>query len=167
MWLCSKILKKARVNDYLKPDINKPQDDNISIIRGFKYPKKEEIVYKENIKRGTEYVGVLLLGSNFEPVWVGNRIKKKFLYKDKKASFWQTPTITPVAMSALAVTCWMIKNKDKGGIYFPDDINEYKEIIKFAEKYISKTIFKTISKEKIEQSLDIKLNSLQLKDILK
>ena len=35
------------------------------------------------------------------------------------------------------------------------------------EKYISKTIFKTISKEKIEQSLDIKLNSLQLKDILK
>ena len=70
-------------------------------------------------------------------------------------------------MSALAATCWMIKNKDKGGIYFPDDINEYKEIIKFAEKYISKTIFKTISKEKIEQSLDIKLNSLQLKDILK
>ena len=70
-------------------------------------------------------------------------------------------------MSALAVTCWMIKNKNKGGIYFPDDINEYKEIIKFAEKYISKTIYKTISKEKIEQSLDIKLNSLQLKDILK
>ena len=70
-------------------------------------------------------------------------------------------------MSALAVTCWMIKNKDKGGIYFPDDINEYKEIIKFAEKYISKTIYKTISKEKIEQNLDIKLNSLQLKDILK
>ena len=70
-------------------------------------------------------------------------------------------------MSALAVTCWMIKNKDKGGIYFPDDINEYKEIIKFAEKYISKTIYKTISKEKMESSLDIKLNSLQLKDILK
>ena len=61
----------------------------------------------------------------------------------------------------------MIKNKDKGGIYFPDDINEYKEIIKFAEKYISKTIYKTISKERIERSLDIKLNSLQLKDILK
>ena len=61
----------------------------------------------------------------------------------------------------------MIKNKDKGGIYFPDDINEYKEIIKFAEKYISKTIYKTISKEKMESSLDIKLNSLQLKDILK
>ena len=152
---------------YLHPDINKPQEDNISIIRGFKYPKREEIVYKENIKRGTEYVGVLLLGSNFKPVWVGNRIKKNFLYKDKKASFWQTPTITPVAMSALAVTCWMIKNKDKGGIYFPDDINEYKEIIKFAEKYISKTIYKTISKEKMESSLDIKLNSLQLKDILK
>ena len=43
-----------------------------------------------------------LLGSKFDPVWVGNRIKKNFLYKDKKSSFWQTPTITPVAMSALA-----------------------------------------------------------------
>ena len=70
-------------------------------------------------------------------------------------------------MSALAVTCWMIKNKDKGGIYFPDDIKDYKEIIKFAEKYISKTIYKTIRKGKIEHSLDITLNSLQLKDILK
>ena len=160
-------LEKARVNNYLHPDKNKPQDDNISIIRGFKYPKRDEIVYKENIKRGTEYVGVLLLGSKFNPVWVGNRIKKNFLYKDKKASFWQTPTITPVAMSALAVTCWMIKNKDKGGIYFPDDIKDYKEIIKFAEKYISKTIYKTIRKGKIEHSLDITLNSLQLKDILK
>ena len=161
-----KYLEKARVNDYLHPDINKPQDDNISIIRGFQYPKKEEIVYKENIKKGTEYVGVLLLGSKFHPVWVGNRIKKNFLYQDKKSSFWQTPTITPVAMSALAATCWMIKNKDKGGIYFPDDIKEYKEIIKFAEKYISKTIYKTIHRKKIENSLNIQLDSLQLKDIL-
>ena len=96
-----------------------------------------EIIYKENIKKGTEYVGVLLLGSNFNPVWIGNRIKKTFLYKDKKTSFWQTPTITPVAMSALAACCWMIENKDKGGIYFPDDILEYKEIIDFAERYIS------------------------------
>ena len=162
-----KYLKKAKVNDYLHPDIHKPQDDDISIIRGFKYPKRAEIPYKENIKRGTEYVGVLLLGDKFEPVWVGNRIKKHFLYKDKKSSFWQTPTITPVAMSALAAVCWMIKNKDKGGIYFPDDIKEYREIIHFAEKYISKTIYKTIRREKIEHSLDIQLNCLQLKDILK
>ena len=101
--------------------------------------KKKTMKYKEQIKEGTEYVGVLLLGSNFEPVWVGNRIKKKFLYKDQKLSFWQTPTITPVAMSALAATCWMIRNKDRGGIHFPDDISEYNEIINFAEKYISKT----------------------------
>ena len=162
-----KYLEKARVNDYLCPDIHKPQNDNISIIRGFRYPQRAEILYKENIKKGTEHVGVLLLGSKFKPVWVGNRVKKSFLYKDKKSSFWQTPTITPVAMSALAAVCWMIKNKNKGGIYFPEDIDEYKEIIKSAEKYISKTIHKTISKEKIENSLNIKLSSLQLKDILK
>ena len=159
-------LKRARVNDYLHPDIHKPQDDNNSIIRGFRYPKKVEIVYKENIKRGTEYVGVLLLGSKFEPVWVGNRIKKSFLYQNKKLSFWQTPTITPVAMSALSAVCWMIKNKDKGGIYFPDDMQDYEEIIQFAEKYISKTIYKTFNKQKIEHHLHIQLDTLQLNDIL-
>lgn len=161
-----KYLKEAKVNDYLHTDINKPQDDNVSIIRGYKYPERAEIIYKENIKHGTEYVGVLLLGNKFRPVWVGNRIKKSFLYKDKKSSFWQTPTITPVSVSALSATCWMIKHKDKGGIYFPDDIDDYKEIISFAEKYISKTIYKTISKKKIESSLNIKLDSLKLEDVL-
>ena len=38
----------------------------------------------------------------------------------------------------------------KGGIYFPDDIMDYKSIIKLAEKYISKTIYKTFSKEEVE-----------------
>ena len=148
-------------------DIAKLQEnDNKNIIRGFQYPRQTEILYKEQIKKGTEYVGVLLLGSKFDPVWVGNRIKKKFLYKDKKTSFWQTPTITPVAMSALSAVCWMIENKDKGGIYFPDDIKEYKKIIRFAEKYISKTIYKTFSSKKIEQELHINLNTLQLRDIL-
>ena len=95
------------------------------------YPQKAEILYKEKIISGTEYVGILLMGDNFKPVWVGNRIEPSFLYKDKKSSFWQTPTITPVAMSALAGVCWMIKNQDRGGIYFPDDIDDYKSIIKF------------------------------------
>lgn len=159
-------LKHARVNDYLNPDPAKPQNIENKIIRGFKYPERAEIIYKEQIKHGTEYVGVLLLGSKFNPVWVGNRIKKNYLYKNKKSSFWQTPTITPVSMSALAAACWMIKNKDKGGIYFPDDIVDYKDIINFAEKYISKTVFKTFSKKKIERELQIDLNTLQLKDIL-
>jgi homospermidine synthase len=88
------------------------------------------------------------------------------LYKDRKTSFWQTPTITPVAMSALAAMCCMIENKDNGGIYFPDDICEYKEIINFAEKYISKTIYKTFKKKRIERELSINLNELQLNDIL-
>lgn len=162
-------LKKARISNSLSSEANKQEDlnpKNISIVRGFKYPETAEIVYKEKIKTGTEYVGVLLLGSNFNPVWVGNRIKKNFLYKDKKTSFWQTPTITPVAISALAASCWMIKNQNKGGIYFPDDIKEYKDIINFAEKYISKTIYKTFRKEKIERELNIDLNNLQLKDVL-
>ena len=159
-------LKKARVNNHLYEDIDKIKNTNDYIIRGFRYPKRAEIIYKEQIKKGTEYVGVLLLGSKFNPVWVGNRIKKNFLYKDKKTSFWQTPTITPVSMSALSAACWMIKHKENGGIYFPDDINEYKDIINFAEKYISKTMYKTIDKDKIERKLGINLDNLQLKDIL-
>lgn len=78
-----KYLKGARVDNSLYLDTNRSQ----SIIRGFKYPENAEIIYKEQIKKGTEYVGVLLLGSKFDPVWIGNRIKKNFLYRSKDASF--------------------------------------------------------------------------------
>ena len=163
-------LKRARVNKYVKDDNNPHSIENYNgnlIVRGFKYPQNSEILYRENIKDGTEYVGVLLLGGKFNPVWVGNRIEKKFLYRNKKTSFWQTPTITPVSMSALAACCWMIEHQNQGGIFFPDDIDDYKYIINFAEKYISKTIYKTFKKEKVEKKLGINLNNLQLIDILK
>ena len=104
------------------------------------------------------------MGENFEPVWVGNRIELSFLYKNKKDSYWQTPTITPVAMSALAGVCWMIKNKEKGGIYFPDDINDYKYILNIAEKYISKTIYKTFDKKTLKEALKIDFSNLQAND---
>ena len=159
----SNYFSKAKVNDYPSPSPDKPQDvDNANgttIIRGYVYPKKSEILYQEKIASGTEYVGVLLLGDKFKPVWVGNRVEKEFLSKDKKASYWQTPTITPVAMSALAALCFMLKNKEKGVIYFPDDIPDYKFIINKAEKYISKTIYKTFSEEKTD------LDFLRIKDV--
>ena len=160
---------KAKVNDHPNPDPSKPQDveneNGQSIIRGYVYPQNFEIVYQEKITQGTEYVGVLLMGDNFEPVWVGNRVETSFLNKDKNASYWQTPTITPVAMSALAAVCWMLKNREKGGIYFPDDIPDYKHIIQTAEKYISKTIYKTFAKSELESTMKIDLNHLQMKDI--
>lgn len=166
--MAKEYFSKAKVNSYPEPDINKPLDtedkDGNTIIRGYIYPKNAEIVYKEKISKGTEYVGALLLGEKFSPVWVGNRVELSYLYKDKKTSYWQTPTITPVAMSALAATCWMIKNKNMGGIYFPDDIKDYKYILKLAEKYISKTIFKTFKKEELEKALDIDFSNLQIKD---
>ena len=161
-------LKVSKVNEYPNPDPNKPQDINnpngTSIIRGHIYPNEYEIIYQEKISSGTEYVGVLLIGENFKPVWVGNRVEMPYLYKKKKDSYWQTPTITPVAASALAATCWMIKNKDKGGIYFPDEIEDYKYIIKLAEKYISKTIYKTFDRNLIEQELKIDFSNIQSKD---
>jgi len=112
------------------------------IVRGYKYPKDYEIVYDEIID-GTEFVGALLAGENFKPIWVGNRVFPKFITKKftNKFMYWQTPTITPVAASALAATCWAIKNKARGGVYLPEDIPNYKFILKFVEKYISKTIY--------------------------
>lgn len=161
--------KNAKVNDYPEPDLSKPLDcenvDGKTIIRGYVYPQNFEIVYKEKIDSGTEYVGILLIGDNFDPVWVGNRIETSYLYKNKKDSFWQTPTITPVAMSALAAVCWMLKNKEKSGIYFPDEIEDYSYIIKMAEKYISKTLYKTFSRKEIEDNLKIDFENIQVKDL--
>lgn len=163
-------LEQSKVNEYPCPDPTRPMDcEDINgtwITRGRICPNDSEILYLEKIESGTEYVGVLLLGEKFQPVWVGNRIEKDFLTKDKKSSYWQTPTITPVAMSALAGVCWMLKNKNRGGIYFPDDVPDYKYIIKSAEKHISKTIYKTFSKEEVESSLQIDLASPQTQQLI-
>jgi len=63
--LAFKYLNEAKVNNYPNPDLAKPLDceneNKQTIIRGYIYPKNAEIVYKENIVSGTEYVGVLLL----------------------------------------------------------------------------------------------------------
>lgn len=161
--------QKSKVNDYPYPDPQKTLDGEYKngqvVIRGYVYPADSEIVYQEKIESGTEYVGVLLLGEHFDPVWVGNRIEPSFLYR-KKGSYWQTPTVTPVAMSALAAVCWMLKNREKGGIYFPDDIAEYSSIIRMAEKYISKTIYRTFSREEVMKALHIDFADLQVKDLL-
>ncbi|MCL2057498.1 MAG: saccharopine dehydrogenase NADP-binding domain-containing protein [Oscillospiraceae bacterium] len=166
--LATEYLRKAKVNEYPKPNPAKPLDcDNVNgqtIIRGYIYPKLAEIVYQEKIASGTEYVGVLLMGEKFKPVWVGNRVEPSFLYRYPKSSYWQTPTITPVAMSALAAVCWMIKNKERRGIYFPDEIVDYKYVLKIAEKYISKTIYKTFEKGSLKKALKIDFSNLRAKD---
>jgi len=166
--LAEKYLSEAKVNDYPNPDPNKPPDREDeageTIVRGYKYPRRAEIAYGDRIKSGTEYVGVLLIGDAFDPVWVGNRVELPFLYKDKKTTYWQTPTITPVSASALAAICWMLKNKDKNGIFFPDDIADYKYILKIVEKYISKTIYKTFDIEIISKALKYDTINIQAKD---
>ena len=168
--LAEKYISEAKVNSYPDPDPDKPgdcEDENgDTIIRGFKYPKKAEIAYGDRISSGTEYVGVLLMGDYFDPVWVGNRIDLSFLYKDKNTTYWQTPTITPVAVSALAAICWMIRNMENGGIYFPEDITDYKYILKLAEKYISKTIYKTFDKSTVGEILGIDFANIRAGDFL-
>lgn len=162
--LAKKYLYSSKVDEHSNFISDNMDSSSISIVRGHVYPKNQEIVYQEKIKEGTEYVGVLLIGKKFNPVWVGNKVELNYLYKSKKQSFWQTPTITPVAMSALSAVKWMIENKEQGGIYFPDDIKEYKKIIKTAEKYISKTIYKQFTKKDIESSLNIKINNIKSQD---
>ena len=157
--LARKYLEKSKLNDF---DSNNIDED--WVVSGHLYPEETEIVCKNKISEGTEYVGVLLMGENFNPVWVGNRVEMSYLYKNIKDSYWQTPTITPVAMSALGAVCWMIKHQKEGGMYFPDDIKDYKYIIKIAEKYISKTLYKTFKKEDIKNLINVDVNKVQSKD---
>ena len=168
--LARQYICRAKVNEYPLPDPAKPPDGQNEngqvVIRGYLYPERAEIAYREHIAAGTEYVGVLLMGDNFEPVWVGNRVEPAFLYRDPKSSYWQTPTITPVAMSALAAVCWMLKNRDKGGIYFPDDIADSPYILKMAEKYISKTIYKTFDRQTLQKALQIDFSNIQSRAFL-
>lgn len=164
-------LRKSKVNDYPNPNPEKPMDcedeNGISIVRGYIYPEQVQMLHMDKIASGTEYVGVFLMGEGFAPVWVGNRIELPYLSKGKSGHQWQTPTITPVAMSALSAVCWMLKNKDKGGIYFPEEIPDYKAIIKTAEKYISKTLYKTFTKEEVARELGVNFENLQIKDVFR
>lgn len=163
-------MESSKVNDYPTPDLTKPLDiesEALSIYRGYKYPMKAVIPYKEDIILGTEYVGVLIMGADFDPVWVGNRIEPEFLYKKGQKSYWQTPTITPVAISALSAVSWMLKNKGTKGIFMPEEIPEYKPILKTAEKYISKTIYKTFPKEDFEKEINIDFSHLSAIDFIK
>jgi homospermidine synthase len=102
---------------------------------------KTKVLYDE-IVGGTEYVGVYITGDKFKPVWVGNRVELSYI-ANHNYSNWQTPTITPVAAAALSACCWILKNPNKKGVFYPEDIDGFDEIIKTAEQYISATIFKT------------------------
>src|SRR5699024_11199817 len=57
-----KYMEDAKVNDYPESNPQKPMDceneNGVTITRGYLYPQKAEIVYKEKIESGTEYVGV-------------------------------------------------------------------------------------------------------------
>ena len=61
----------------------------------------------------------------------------------------------------------MIKNKERGGIYFPEEIPDYQAIIKTAEKYISKTLYKTFTKEEVARELGVNFENLQIKDVFR
>jgi homospermidine synthase len=130
-------------------------------LEGYVKPKRSCVIY-EGIVSGCEYVGVFLLGEKFDPVWAGNRLELGFI-KKKGYSGFQTPTITPVAAGALGAICWMLKNKNKKGIFYPDDIIDFDYIVGVAEKYISKTIYATFKQSDLK---NINFNNIQLKDFI-
>jgi homospermidine synthase len=130
-------------------------------LSGYPEPKKTHVLYDE-IVSGTEYVGIFLFGENFDPVWVGNRLELDYITKHNMSGA-QTPTITPVAMGCLAAVCWMLNNKNKKGIFYPDDIAESEAIITQSEKYISKTLYATFKQSDIKH---INFSNIQLKDFL-
>jgi len=105
-------------------------------------PKSQKVLYDE-LTDGTEYVGAFIMGEDFTPVWVGNNVG---LEDARKFGRMNTPTILQVSAGMLAGFFWMCENKNKKGLFYPENVDpDY--IIKISERYIGKTQFITVSSE--------------------
>ena len=119
--------------------MNRARDERIEA------PKKTKVMYEELTGIGTEYVGVMIFGEKINPVWVGNAVSLK---DAQKFGMQNTPTILQVSSGVLAGIVWLMKHRDVGGIFYPEDVDmdEYNEIM---EKYMGETIIEEVAREEI------------------
>jgi homospermidine synthase len=108
-------------------------------------PKKTKVLYEE-LTGGTEHVGIFVLGETFNPVWVGNSVS---LPNARRFGHVNTPTILQVSTGVLAGLCWVLENKDKRGIFYPEDLDA-NYVLRIIEKYMDKTEYITINKDQYD-----------------
>ena len=126
--------------DITKKYLAKREKSNYSM------PTKSYVLTKE-IYKGSELVGVNIIGDKFKSVFVGNMVtfdKKSELMKDHNS------TILQVSSGAMGAFCWILKNKTKGGIYLPEEIDS-NYVLNIAKKYMGQIIYHTYDVKKTKK----------------
>ncbi|MHC1721070.1 MAG: saccharopine dehydrogenase C-terminal domain-containing protein [Clostridiaceae bacterium] len=103
-------------------------------MRQFRLQENQRVLTDEIIK-GEDQLGVLLMGHDFNSWWVGSILG---IDESRELAPHQNATTLQVACSIIAAMLWMIKNPNKG-VCLPEDI-PYNEILPFAKRFLGKFI---------------------------
>ena len=107
-------------------------------MRRYNLQKKQRIMNNEIIK-GEDRLGVLLMGHDFNSWWTGSLLD---IEESRKLVPGQNATTLQVAISVVAAVSWMIKNPNKG-FNLPDDL-PHEDIMKIAKPYLGPFISKPV-----------------------
>ena len=105
-------------------------------MRRYNLQKKQRIMNNEIIKGG-DRLGVLLMGHDFNSWWTGSLLD---IEEARKLVPNQNATTLQVAISVVAAGAWMIENPNKG-FNLPDDL-PHEDIMKIVKPYLGPFISK-------------------------
>ena len=108
-------------------------------MRQYHLQEKQRIV-KDEIIAGSDELGVLLMGHDFNAWWVGSVLD---IHTARRLVPKQNATLLQVAISVISALQWIIKNPNEG-INVPDNL-PYKEIMDTARPYLGKMISMQVS----------------------
>jgi len=103
-------------------------------MRQLRLQEKQRVLTDEIIK-GEDKLGALLMGHDFNAWWVGSILD---IHESRMLVPHQNATTLQVACSIMAAILWMIRNP-KEGVCMPEDI-PYKEILPFVKRYLGEFI---------------------------
>ncbi|MEK6732578.1 MAG: saccharopine dehydrogenase C-terminal domain-containing protein [Candidatus Omnitrophota bacterium] len=107
-------------------------------MRRYNLQKNQRIMNDEIIK-GEDRLGVLLMGHDFNSWWTGSLLD---IEETRKLAPGQNATTLQVAISVVAAAKWMIENPNKG-FNLPDDI-PHEDIMKTSRPYLGPFISKPV-----------------------
>jgi len=107
-------------------------------MRRYNLQKNQRIMNNEIIK-GEDRLGVLLMGHDFNSWWTGSLLD---IEETRKLVPGQNATTLQVAISAVAAARWMIENPNKG-FNLPDDL-PHEDIMKISRPYLGPFISKPV-----------------------
>lgn len=118
-------------------------------MRQFDLQKKQRIMTDE-ITKGRDELGVLIMGHDFNSWWVGSLLD---IEETRKLAPHQNATTLQVACSVLAAVMWMIKNPQMG-VNVPDDL-PHDEILNVAKKYLGPFVSQAVDWTPLKTRVDL------------